>query len=124
MDHHSDFIAAVRLRSNPDGSSTFELGKLPTLKPMSSEVFWISTVTEDWEKNVHPAPRRQYVITLKGKIRFSVSDGSTFLIEPGIMLLAEDTEGEGHSWEIEEGTSWERLYIPMTDSDNDFFVSD
>lgn len=70
MDHHSDFIAAIRLKSNSDGSSTFEKGKLPSLQEISVSSFWISRQTEDWEKNTHPAPRRQYVVTLKGKIRF------------------------------------------------------
>lgn len=124
MDHHTDFIEAVRLKSNSDGSSTFEKGKLPSLQEISVSSFWISRQTEDWEKNTHPAPRRQYVITLKGKVRFKVSDGSTFLLEPGIILLAEDTEGIGHSWEIEEGEKWERIYIPMDENSENLFVSD
>lgn len=124
MDHYSDFIAAIRLKSNSDGSSTFEKGKLPSLQEINVSSFWISRQTEDWEKNTHPAPRRQYVVTLKGKIRFKVSDGSTFLLEPGIILLAEDTEGVGHSWEIEEGEKWERIYIPMNENSENIFVSD
>lgn len=124
MDHHTDFIETVRLKSNSDGSSTFEKGKLPSLQEISVSSFWISRQTEDWEKNTHPAPRRQYVITLKGKVRFKVSDGSTFLLEPGIILLAEDTEGIGHSWEIEEGEKWERIYIPMDENSENLFVSD
>jgi len=124
MNYHTDFIEAVRLKSNSDGSSTFEKGKLPSLQAISVSSFWISRQTEDWEKNTHPAPRRQYVITLKGKVRFKVSDGSTFLLEPGIILLAEDTEGVGHSWEIEEGEKWERIYIPMDENSENLFVSD
>lgn len=124
MDHHLDFIAAIRLKSNFDGSSTFEKGKFPSLQAISVSSFWISRQTEDWEKNIHPAPRRQYVVTLKGKIRFEVSDGSTFLLEPGVVLLAEDTEGVGHSWEIEEGEKWERIYIPMDENSENLFVSD
>ncbi len=124
MDDNSDSVTAVRLKSNPDGSSTFENGKLAALKSFGASSFWISRQTEDWEKNVHPAPRKQFVITLKGKIRFKVSNESTFLIEPGIILLAEDTEGEGHSWTMEEGDQWERVYIPMDGSSEDFFVPD
>jgi hypothetical protein len=124
MTDTSEFIAAVRLRNNPDGKSTFEIGKIPTLKPMNTTSFWINNKTEEWEKITHPAPRRQYVVTLKGMIRFKVSDGSTFLIEPGIILLAEDVEGEGHSWEIVEGEKWERLYIPIVENAEDFFIPD
>ena len=124
MEDNSEFISAIRLLNNSNGSSIFETGKIPVLKPMNTNAFWISNKTEEWEKSKHPAPRRQYVVTLKGKIRFKVSDCSTFLIEPGIILLAEDVEGEGHSWEMEEGEKWERLYIPIIDDEESFFIAD
>lgn len=120
----SGFIPAIRLINTPDSSCTFEKGKIPTLKHMNTTAFWFSNTTEAWEKDEHPAPRRQYVITLKGNIRFKVTDGSTFMIEPGIILLAEDLEGKGHSWDMAEGTVWERLYIPVTDGTDDFFIPD
>lgn len=122
MDVKSEFIPAFRLMSTADGGSCFQQGKIPTLTPMNTTSFWISTITEDWEKNVHPAPRRQYVVTLKGNILFKVSDGSTFLIKPGIILIAEDTDGVGHSWDIMEGDKWERLYIPIAEGADDFFI--
>ncbi|WBV55433.1 hypothetical protein PFY10_14475 [Chryseobacterium daecheongense] len=122
MKSTGEYIPAFRLSNNPDQTSRFEKGKIPTLKPMNTRTFWISTITEEWEKHTHPAPRRQYVITLKGNILFKVSDGSTFLIEPGIILIAEDTDGVGHSWEIVEGEKWERLYIPIEEGGDDFFI--
>ncbi|MGC5744649.1 hypothetical protein [Chryseobacterium sp. NFX27] len=124
MEDTSEFISAVRLMNNPDGTSTFEKGKIPTLKPVNINTFWISTTVEEWEKVTHPAPRRQYVVTLKGKIRFKVSNGSTFLIEPGIILLAEDTKGEGHSWDMIGSEKWERLYIPIADHTENSFIPD
>ena len=122
MEITSEFISAFRLMSNVDGTSRFEKGKIPTLKSLNTTTFWISMITEKWERNTHPAPRRQYVVTLKGNILFKVSDGSTFLIEPGIILVAEDTDGVGHSWEIVEGDQWERLYIPIAEEADDFFI--
>lgn len=124
MKSANEFISAIRLVSNPDGTSTFEIGKIPTLKRMNTTAFWISTAIEEWEKDAHTAPRRQYVVTLKGNILFKVSNGSTFQIEPGIILLAEDVEGEGHSWEMVNGEEWQRLYIPIADHADDFFVRD
>ncbi|WP_454048019.1 hypothetical protein [Chryseobacterium sp. Marseille-Q8038] len=118
------FIPAIRLINNPDGSCTFEKGKMPTLKPINAKVFWISNETEEWEKSEHPAPRRQYVITIRGNIRFKVTDGTTFIIEPGIILLAEDLKGSGHSWDMVKGEEWERLYIPMSENESDFFIPD
>ncbi len=116
-------MPAIRLINNPDGTCTFETGYIPTLKHASTTTFWSSNKTEEWEKNAHPAPRRQYVVTLKGKIRFKVSDGSTFLIKPGVILLAEDLKGKGHSWEMVHTKSWERLYIPITEGADDLFVA-
>ncbi|WP_318847427.1 hypothetical protein [Chryseobacterium sp. JV558] len=118
------FIPAIRLINNPDGSCTFEKGKMPTLKPINATVFWMSNETEEWEKNAHPAPRRQYVITIKGNIRFKVTDGTTFIIKPGVILLAEDLKGAGHSWDMVKGKEWERLYIPISENESDFFIPD
>jgi hypothetical protein len=124
MEGKEAFVPAVKLMNNPDGTSTFKTGKIPTLWPMNTGTFWISNTIEEWEKNAHPAPRRQYVVTLKGTIRFKVSDGATFIIKPGIILLAEDTKGEGHSWNMIECEEWERLYIPITEDADDFFIPD
>ncbi len=46
----------------------------------------------DW----HPAPRRQFVINLEGSVELVVGDGTTRIIGPGDILLAEDTVGRGH----------------------------
>lgn len=117
-------IIAYRLINNPDGSCSFEKGSIPSLKHMNTASCWYSNKTEEWEKNAHPAPRRQYVITVKGKIKFKVSDGSTFVIEPGVVLLAEDLKGKGHSWDMVDTNVWERLYIPITENADDLFVAD
>ena len=46
--------------------------------------------------DMHPAPRRQYVITLEGQAEIVLSDGASRIFGPGDALLAEDTTGEGH----------------------------
>lgn len=117
-------IPAYRLINKPDGSSSFEKGSIPSLKHMNTASFWYSNKTEEWEKNAHTAPRMQYVITVKGKIKFKVSDGSTFIIEPGVVLLAEDLKGKGHSWDMVDSDVWERLYIPITENSDDLFKAD
>ncbi|MDV6168225.1 hypothetical protein R1T16_07295 [Flavobacterium sp. DG1-102-2] len=117
-------IPAIRLINNPDGTCAFEKGYIPSLKHMNTASCWYSNKTEEWEKNAHPAPRRQYVVTVKGKIKFKVSDGSTFVIEPGVVLLAEDLKGKGHSWDMVDTNVWERLYIPITENADDLFIAD
>ena len=120
----TESIPAIRLFSTENGLSSFERGTIPTLKPLNTTTFWVSNKTEAWEKNRHPAPRKQYVITTKGKIKFKVSDGSTFVIEPGIILLAEDTTGEGHIWEMLDSNGWERLYLPISEGADDYFTTE
>ena len=120
----TESIPAIRLFSTENGQSSFERGTIPTLKPMNITTFWVSSKTEECEKNRHPAPRKQYVVTTKGKIKFKVSDGSTFVIEPGIILLAEDTTGEGHSWEMLDSNGWERLYLPISEGAEDYFTKE
>ncbi|BES84746.1 hypothetical protein PEC302107_11010 [Pectobacterium araliae] len=114
-------IPAIKLINTPDNHSAFVTGSVPALEKITAQKFWLSHSTEDWEMNVHPAPRKQYVITLKGTLKFRVSDGSTFLLSPGTVLIAADTQGEGHSWEMVEGTEWVRIYIPIVE-DSDYFT--
>ncbi|MFQ5684245.1 MAG: hypothetical protein ACE5HC_13375 [Candidatus Binatia bacterium] len=47
---------------------------------------------QDW----HPAPRRQYVITLSGEGEIQVGDGTVRRFGPGDIVLADDTTGRGH----------------------------
>lgn len=115
-------IPAIKLINTADNHSAFIRGSIPSLAKISSENLYFSNTFEEWQKGVHPAPKKQYVVTMKGKLKFKVSDGSTFIIEPGTVLLADDTQGEGHSWDIIEGKEWVRVYIPV--GDNDRFVAD
>ncbi|WP_156030687.1 hypothetical protein [Kaistella antarctica] len=49
----------------------------------------------------------------------------TFIIEPGIVLLAEDIDGEGHTWKMIDGhETWHRIYIPIIEDDETYFVKD
>ncbi|SNR39611.1 cupin domain-containing protein [Hymenobacter mucosus] len=107
-------IPAIRLFNTADGSCTFEVGTLPTGTPLHVSYFEGQNAIFDYQKKLHPAPRTQYVVTLRGKLRFTVSNGDTFILEPGIILLAEDTQGPGHYWDLIEGDTWERLYLPFT----------
>jgi hypothetical protein len=51
------------------------------------------------------------VVTVKGRLEFTVTNGGTFIIEPGIVLLANDMKGNGHSWKILDGKEWHRIYL-------------
>ena len=44
----------------------------------------------------HCAPQRQYVLFLSGSTEIEVSDGEKRVLNPGDVLLVEDTHGKGH----------------------------
>lgn len=63
----------------------------------------------------HPAPARQYVITLSGRGEIELVNGTKIPLTPGHILLAEDTTGKGH---ISRGVGSEdrlSLFIRLAD---------
>jgi len=101
--------------------SSYEEGTIPEIQHIDADYFFIQTSIEPYQLLPHPAPRYQFVVTLKGKLKFTVTNGSTFFIEPGIILVAKDLEGKGHSWEIVDGNEWHRIYIVPSRDANDLF---
>ena len=49
-----------------------------------------------WYGDWHPAPRRQMIFCLSGKLEVEVSDGEVRRFGPGAVILVEDTSGQGH----------------------------
>ena len=50
-------------------------------------------VMQDW----HPAPQRQFVMILSGRLEIGFEDGSKKEFGPGDLRLVEDTTGKGHT---------------------------
>ncbi len=50
----------------------------------------------DW----HPAPRRQFVITISGEVEIGLGDGTVHRFGPGHVNLAEDLSGHGHTTRV------------------------
>lgn len=118
-----NYLKAIRLINIEDSKCSFEIGKIPVLQYINISHFFAKNDIA-LQHSPHPAPRRQYVITIKGKLKFSVTNGESFIIEPGIILIAADTLGDGHTWEILDGEEWERIYIPLNADADDYFVAD
>ena len=59
--------------------------------------------TEGAFTDFHNAPRRQYVFYLTASVELGLGDGSTHVMEPGDVLLAEDTTGRGHTSRVVKG---------------------
>ena len=91
----------LRLYTGDDGQSHFEELDL-AMGPVGSSPMQAATGVTfrraepgefiDW----HPAPRRQYVITLSGQGEIEVGDGTVRRFGPGDVMLAEDLTGKGH----------------------------
>ena len=62
------------------------------------------------------------MITLKGSLEFTVSDGSSFVVEPGDVVIALDTAGTGHKWRMLSEESWSRIYIVLDEDQDDAFI--
>ncbi|MCZ6558952.1 MAG: hypothetical protein O7A69_14435 [SAR324 cluster bacterium] len=95
----------VRVYTGDDGQSHFEdietsypivdaTGKKSALEKATGIVF--RQTGGDYNLDFHNAPRRQYVINLVGGVEIEVGDGSKRILQAGDVLLAEDTEGQGH----------------------------
>jgi len=117
-------IKTIHLYNLPDGSCTFDIGIIPNSTHLPATHFFAQTHIEAYQKVAHPAPRKQFVVTLTGKLKFMVTNGDSFIIEPGILLIAEDIHGAGHTWVLLEGETWNRLYIPYPDGAATHFIKD
>jgi len=118
-------IRVVRLFTGDDGQSHVEEQILPTgPHGRDTATGWLMAgpvcftqsppgSTLDW----HNAPHRQYVVTLTGTLRFTTRGGETFELRPGDVLLAEDTTGGGHRWELIDDQPWTRLYVTLPAQD-------
>ena len=109
----------VRLYTGQDGESRFEEIEVE-FKPMGDAettsfqaaagiVFRRAPAGHilDW----HPAPRRQYVITLSGQGEIEIGDGTVRRFGPGDVMLAEDITGRGHITRV-VGTQ-PRVYVTV-----------
>lgn len=126
-------IRCVRLWTGQDGASHVEVGRLD-MRPgrnddlVSSAVAASHVTLEEtagggtlaW----HTAPVRQLVVTLAGTLVFSTRDGERFTLNPGDVLLAEDTEGTGHQWELTGDDPWRRMYVVLGPATEVPFVRD
>lgn len=97
-------MKATRIYTGKDNQSHFEdldipmkptqNGVISELVPATGAIF--RETSEGASLAFHPAPRRQFVITLSGVGEIECGDGSRRRFGPGDILLAEDITGQGH----------------------------
>ena len=114
----------TRVYTGSDGKSHFEDVEIELLDkgPMGSiSSLWSAKgvlfrkVSGDYALDFHNAPRRQFVVNLTGAVEIEVGDGTKRQLGAGSILLAEDTEGQGHISRSINGEPRECLFIPLSD---------
>ena len=117
-------MRVVRVYTGDDGESHFEdvdiavtseggIGRLSALIPGPGVMF--REVDGDYDLDFHTAPRRQFVVNLRGSVDITVGSGETRRLESGDILLAEDTTGHGHKSRAVEGQPRSCLFIPINE---------
>lgn len=101
----------VRLWTGSDGQSHFSVGELELPERPARTIRYQES--PPGSSLTHVAPAVQYVITLEGTLTFTTRDGESFPIEAGDVLLAEDTTGEGHHWQLTDEAPWRRIYVEL-----------
>ncbi len=117
-------MAFIRVYTDAEGRSRFEdLDMLfqPT-NPAEAGAFSqkVTSVTfrrqpvglvQDW----HTAPRRQYVVTLRGLAEIETGSGEVRQFGPGDVLLADDLTGKGHVTRVIGTETRISISIPIVD---------
>jgi redox-sensitive bicupin YhaK (pirin superfamily) len=116
----------TRIATDAAGGSTFQddefaldaapgaTGMLTGTVHDASAVVYVRHDT--WDSGSHPAPRpaprRQWVVVLRGAVEVQVTDGSRRTFGPGDLLRAEDTDGTGHVTRPVGEPPIEALFLP------------
>jgi hypothetical protein len=104
-DNESHF-EEIEIDLDPRGHSAFS-----GMQPAEGVIFRRAFETHD--SDFHPAPRRQYVVTLAGEVGIETGDGSKRRFGPGDVMLADDTSGRGHKTRVVGGRPRDSVMIPL-----------
>jgi hypothetical protein len=103
-------VTVLRIWADEDGDSHFEEmvpgfaeeDFVPPAPPVLTTPvepatgYLLERVPPGWYGEWHPAPSRVLAFYLSGHGSIEASDGEVRPLEPGTILLAEDTSGKGH----------------------------
>ncbi|RMQ49859.1 hypothetical protein ALQ04_01295 [Pseudomonas cichorii] len=106
-------IRAFKLCTGADNLSHIQEGTLDPKFRTDVDVIHFKETPAHSSYDWHPAPEEQYVISLAGTLEFFTTGGETFVLRPGDVLVAQDTTGPGHRWEMIGDQPWRRAYITL-----------
>jgi hypothetical protein len=110
-------MALYRLYAGPDGVSRLEdlaLATHPQLEaPGPAASAWFRETPAGSFQDWHPAPRRQWVVILRGELEIGLGDGTFRRFGPGDARLVEDTTGTGHTTRVVGRGPCLAMYVPV-----------
>ena len=94
-------MTIYRLYTNSNGKSQVDELDLASNPELTTATAAQHIFFRQWEPghfiDWHPAPRRQYIISISGMVEVGLEDGSKHRFMPGDARLVEDTTGQGHT---------------------------
>ncbi len=82
-------------------------------EPVKASAVMFRETASHYNLDYHTAPRRQYVVNLRGSVEIETGLGEKRLFGAGDILLAEDMTGRGHISRSPDGQPRECLFIPL-----------
>ena len=117
-------MTVTRLFTGPDGKTKVEEYEIPLKgqgrgtelsEAVAVESLQFRRTNQDYNLDWHPAPRRQFVVTLRGESEIELEGGRKLRLGPGHILLAEDTTGQGHISRASGSQDRLSLFITLAD---------
>jgi hypothetical protein len=117
-------IKVTRLFTGPDGKTHAEAMPVPLGAPDGaterSGTFAVRSLqfvrtSPAYDLDWHPAPSRQFVITVSGESEVVIGDGTRIHLYPGHIILVEDTTGQGHLSKALGDKDRIALFVPLAD---------
>lgn len=117
-------IKAYQLITGADGHTHILTGHVSELLITTATAIHFKETPANTFYDWHPAPTTQFVLTLTGTLEFTVFNGEKFVLKPGEVLIAMDTTGSGHTWQMLGNEPWKRAYIVFEEGETLGFVKD
>lgn len=117
-------VKITRLYTGSDGKTKVEEFQVPLKsqdrgtdlsQPVAVTEVQFRRTNQDYFLDWHPAPRRQFVVTLSGEGEVELEGGKKIRLGPGHILLVEDTTGQGHISRAVGTKDRISLFIPLAD---------
>ena len=111
----------VRIYTGSDGESHFEdidlkyeaSGNSASAPPEQPESMTFRTQQPGVDLDFHPAPRRQYIVSLSGQVEVGLGNGEKRIFKAGDVMLADDTTGRGHTTRVVGNEPRVSIVIPV-----------